>query len=61
MGFHSDDERGVQATIASLSLGSPAQMSFRPRLEGKRAKPCLMIVLRHVSWPIQSFSHTHYS
>jgi len=31
MGFHSDSEAGVQGTIASLSLGSPAGMRFRPR------------------------------
>lgn len=30
MGFHSDSEPGVQGTIASLSLGSPASMRFRP-------------------------------
>ena len=30
MGFHSDSETGVQGTIASLSLGSPASMRFRP-------------------------------
>jgi len=30
MGFHSDSEAGVQGTIASLSLGSPAGMRFRP-------------------------------
>lgn len=31
MGFHSDSEPGVQGTIASISLGSVARMSFRPR------------------------------
>ena len=30
MGFHSDSEAGVQGTIASISLGSVARMSFRP-------------------------------
>jgi len=30
MGFHSDSEPGVQGTIASVSLGSPAGMRFRP-------------------------------
>jgi len=29
MGFHSDRDAGVQGTIASLSLGSPAGMRFR--------------------------------
>jgi hypothetical protein len=36
MGFHSDAEPGVQGTIASLSLGSPAGMRFRPR----KQRPC---------------------
>jgi hypothetical protein len=33
MRYHSDDEIGVQGTIAALSLGSPATMTFRPKLD----------------------------
>jgi len=35
MGFHSDSEAGVQRTIASLSLGSPAGMRFRRVSNGR--------------------------
>jgi hypothetical protein len=35
MKYHSDDEIGVQGTIAALSLGSPATMTFRLKPEKK--------------------------
>ncbi|KAH9817353.1 hypothetical protein DFH28DRAFT_890227 [Melampsora americana] len=31
MNFHSDDEKGVGPLVASLSLGSAALMSFKPK------------------------------
>ena len=38
MNYHSDGEDGLNDTVASLSLGSPAKMSFRLRNRpGKRA------------------------
>jgi alkylated DNA repair dioxygenase AlkB len=49
MNFHSDDELGVQNTIAAISLGAPAKMSFRPRKRGAgNPKVCLELTLRHV-------------
>lgn len=63
MGFHSDNEKGVQGTIASLSLGSAAVMRFRPARCRKRFStlkymptgrtngdegPILTLELRHV-------------
>jgi hypothetical protein len=49
MNFHSDDELGVQNTIAAISLGAPAKMSFRPRKPGAgNAKVCFELILRHV-------------
>lgn len=51
MSYHSDDETGVQATIAAVSLGAPAVMSFREKaMKGqKEVKKCLEITLTHVS------------
>jgi len=51
MNFHSDNEIGVQGTIAALSLGSPATMTFRQKApaKGERASPpCLAFRLYHV-------------
>jgi len=51
MGFHSDGERGVQGTIASLSLGSSATMKFQPLKSKKtpsKEKKCLQLELHHV-------------
>jgi len=49
MNFHSDDELGVKNTIAAISLGAPAKMSFRPRKQGTgNPKVCLELILRHV-------------
>lgn len=47
MNYHSDDDIGVQATIAAVSLGAPADMRFRQR--GNQAQSCLRITLVHVS------------
>jgi alkylated DNA repair dioxygenase AlkB len=50
MSYHSDDDIGVQATIAAVSLGAPADMYFRQK--GDRTQPspcCLRITLLHVS------------
>jgi alkylated DNA repair dioxygenase AlkB len=49
MNFHSDDELGVKNTIAAISLGAPAKMSFRPRKQGtENPKVCLELILKHV-------------
>lgn len=50
--FHSDSERGLGPVIASLSLGSAAEMHFRLHakynvIEGHR-KVAMSLVLRHV-------------
>lgn len=48
MNFHSDNEVGVQGTIAALSLGSPAKMTFRPRpRKGEETAVCMEIWLEH--------------
>jgi hypothetical protein len=31
MGYHSDDEPGLQNIVASLSMGTTCKMDFRPR------------------------------
>jgi alkylated DNA repair dioxygenase AlkB len=51
MSYHSDNEPGVQATIAAVSLGAPAVISFRQRARKgqKERKKCLEITLVHVS------------
>ncbi|PBK89366.1 hypothetical protein ARMGADRAFT_1083892 [Armillaria gallica] len=43
MAFHSDDEQGVQAFVASLSLGSDAIMQFKEKGDPK-ANPILLSV-----------------
>jgi alkylated DNA repair dioxygenase AlkB len=48
MNFHSDDEEGVQGTIASVSLGAPAKMSFRSKMDSSD-KDVVTILLHHVS------------
>lgn len=51
--FHSDSEKGLGPTVASLSLGSAALMHFRRHvdMENPKAKSpyALTLVLRHVS------------
>ncbi|KAG8804900.1 hypothetical protein FRC17_005844, partial [Serendipita sp. 399] len=48
MNFHSDDELGVQGTIATFSLGSTAKMSFRAKSESASVENiCLELNLRH--------------
>ncbi|KAI6094829.1 hypothetical protein EDD16DRAFT_1502659 [Pisolithus croceorrhizus] len=51
MSFHSDDEKGLGSVVATLSLGSPATMRFRPRANAaekkKRKETHLTLVLRH--------------
>lgn len=54
--FHCDSERGLGPVIASLSLGSAAEMHFRLHskyavAEGHR-KIAMSIVLRHVCFLI---------
>jgi 2OG-Fe(II) oxygenase superfamily len=54
--FHSDSERGLGPVIASLSLGSTAEMHFRLQskytvAEGHR-KTAMTIILRHVCFLI---------
>lgn len=61
MGYHSDAEPGLGETIASLSLGAPAEMKFqsrRParkrgseRVSGKKEKALLTMQLYHVRVP----------
>jgi len=48
MNFHSDDEEGVQSTIASVSLGASAKMSFRSKIDCSN-KDVVTILLQHVS------------
>jgi len=54
MGFHSDSEAGVQGTIASLSLGSPAGMGFRPPKQRacKKASGNEAVVLQLELYPV---------
>ncbi|KAG6332387.1 hypothetical protein ID866_6707 [Astraeus odoratus] len=51
MSFHSDSEKGLGPVVASLSLGSPAYIHFRPLALEERAKQqcqyVLSLVLRH--------------
>lgn len=47
--FHSDDEVGLGATVASLSLGSPCVFEFRKLHRKSGETVCLKFVLRHVS------------
>ncbi|KAG8213942.1 hypothetical protein J3R82DRAFT_10688 [Butyriboletus roseoflavus] len=53
MSFHSDNEKGLGPTVASLSLGSAALMHFRPHvtMENPKSKStyALTLVLRHVN------------
>lgn len=56
MGFHSDSETGVQGTIASLSLGSPAGMRFRP-LGCKKASGNEAVVLQLELYHVCDRSH----
>jgi len=50
MNYHSDDDVGVQATIAAVSLGAPADMHFCQKgSQGKSFHHCLRITLTHVS------------
>jgi hypothetical protein len=45
MNYHSDNDIGVQETIAAVSLGAPADMHFH-----RKGNPhCLRITLLHVS------------
>ncbi|TFK54484.1 hypothetical protein OE88DRAFT_1625305 [Heliocybe sulcata] len=44
MAYHGDDEEGLGPIVASLSLGSPALMRFRPK-QGKQE--VISIILRH--------------
>ena len=59
MGFHSDSEAGVQGTIASLSLGSPAGMRFRPRKQRacKKASGNEAVVLQLELYHVCDRSH----
>ena len=59
MGFHSDSETGVQGTIASLSLGSPAGMRFRPlkRQACKKASGNEAVVLQLELYHVCDWSH----
>jgi hypothetical protein len=57
MNFHSDDEEGVQGTIASVSLGAPAKMSFRSKIDCSD-KDVVTILLRHVSKAYGHFTRT---
>ncbi|KAG8755094.1 hypothetical protein FRC14_004366 [Serendipita sp. 396] len=48
MNFHSDDELGVEGTIAAISLGSTAKMSFRRKSGHELGENvCLELNLRH--------------
>lgn len=51
--FHSDSEKGLGPTVASLSMGSTALMHFRRHvdMENPKAKSpyALSLILRHVS------------
>ncbi|KAF8556398.1 hypothetical protein OG21DRAFT_1483158 [Imleria badia] len=51
MSFHSDSEKGLGPTVASLSLGSAALMHFRPHVNMDNPKSkstyALTLVLRH--------------
>ncbi|KAF8332831.1 uncharacterized protein EI90DRAFT_3054577 [Cantharellus anzutake] len=47
MSFHSDDEYGLRDIVASLSMGAPARMSFRPK---GTSVANFALELRHVSW-----------
>lgn len=38
MKYHSDDEKGVGPVVASLSLGTSAVMSFKPRTKKKKGR-----------------------
>lgn len=53
--FHSDDEVGLGAVVASLSLGSPCVFEFRKLHRETRETTCLKFVLHHVSEVIVSF------
>ncbi|KAG8844727.1 hypothetical protein FRB91_002373 [Serendipita sp. 411] len=51
MNFHSDDELGVEGTIAAISLGSTAKMSFRRKSGHELGENvCLELNLRHVRY-----------
>ncbi|KAH9011931.1 hypothetical protein EDB85DRAFT_1878091, partial [Lactarius pseudohatsudake] len=51
MAFHSDSERGLGPVVASLSLGSTAEMHFRLQskytVPGDRRKVAMSLILRH--------------
>lgn len=48
MSWHDDGEPGLGRTVAALSLGSEAIMSFRPKLKGsKNLSPVLHLTLSH--------------
>ncbi|KAI5817650.1 hypothetical protein BZA77DRAFT_366057 [Pyronema omphalodes] len=49
MNYHQDGERGLGPTVASISLGCPAEMSFRVKktTNSKASKPCLKLMLHH--------------
>ncbi|KAI5810759.1 hypothetical protein BZA77DRAFT_254299, partial [Pyronema omphalodes] len=49
MNFHQDGEKGLGPTVASISLGCPAEMLFRVKKSGtgKVSKPCLKLMLHH--------------
>ncbi|CCX16891.1 Similar to hypothetical protein [Tuber melanosporum Mel28]; acc. no. XP_002836842 [Pyronema omphalodes CBS 100304] len=49
MNYHQDGEKGLGPTVASISLGCPAEMCFRVKKtgNGKISKPCLKLMLHH--------------
>ncbi|KAH7925520.1 hypothetical protein BV22DRAFT_1033889 [Leucogyrophana mollusca] len=47
MSFHSDSEKGLGPTVASLSLGSTAFMHFRAHGATKQTQHDLTLILRH--------------
>ena len=51
MNYHSDDDIGVQETIAAVSLGAPADMHFCRK--GHQGPSCLRITLLHVSTSLE--------